>query len=234
MRRRHLLAVGSLFCAVLFAHVPSARAGDDGDERSEVVSINQESSEHGLKGCQHSGFPIQICRSGRYRLTSNLTVAAFDTDAIQIFANQVTLDLNGFSISGPWTATSSHFFGTGVYSPNSNLSIYNGTVTGFPQGIFVKGSAEFVERVTVTGNNYGIDSWGDSTFVDHATATKNTYGGIVLYGSGMIIDSMTMSNGFGILIGDSGGYGGNTIIANSTDVIGGRSMGTNACSSGKC
>ena len=229
--KRATVAFAPLLCAALLTSASSVFAEDETDK---IVSINQESSEHGLRGCRHSGFPIQICESGTYRLTSNLIVSAPDVDAIQISADDVALDLNGFTISGPWSSTSSHFFGTGVYSPNSSITVRNGKVTGFPQGIFLKGSTESVERVTITGNNYGIDSWGDSTVVDRVTATKNAYGGVVLYGSGMVTNSLAISNGLGILIGGRGGYGGNTIVGNATDVVGGTSMGTNACTHGKC
>jgi hypothetical protein len=227
MRPRARFAVGLSVCAGLLAFVPSAFANEA------IVSIDQTSSEHGLKGCPHAGFPIQICSSGSYELDSDLVVSAHNTDALQIFADNVTLNLNGFTISGPWVAGDGFPFGTGVYSPNSNITIRNGKVTGFPQGIFLKGSAEFVEVVTVTGNNYGIDSWGDSTFIDRATATKNGLG-IVLYGSGMITNSLVTANGVGIYFGVAGGYGGDTIITNSTDVTGGTSMGTNVCTAGKC
>ena len=47
------------------------------------------------------GFPITITRPGSYRLTSNLTVPDADTTAIEIAADHVTLDLNGFAILGP-------------------------------------------------------------------------------------------------------------------------------------
>src|SRR5438270_11113848 len=101
----------SLFvCVAMLVFARSAFAATD------IVSIDQKSSENGLKGCHHPGFPIQICDSGSYRLDSNLTVSAFDTDAIQIFADNVTLDLNGFAISGPWVQGGTHGFGTGVYS----------------------------------------------------------------------------------------------------------------------
>src|SRR6266542_5221831 len=229
MRHRANFAVGLLLCTAPLVVVPSAFAATD------IVAIDQKLSENGLKGCHHSGFPIQICDSGSYRLDSNLILSAYDTDAIQISADNVTLDLNGFTISGPWVPGGTHFFGTGVYSPNSNITIRNGKLTGFPQGIFVKGANEFVELVTVTGNYYGIDSWGDSTFVDRATATHNTFAGVVLYGGGMVTNSLVSSNGQGIYIGGAGGYGANTIINNSSaDAVGGTSMGTNVCSSGKC
>ena len=47
------------------------------------------------------GFPISITQPGSYRLSGNLTVGANVTSAIEISANNVTLDLNGFQITGP-------------------------------------------------------------------------------------------------------------------------------------
>jgi hypothetical protein len=180
------------------------------------------------------GFPYRITQSGSYKLSSNIIVSGFDTDAIQIFADNVTLDLNGFSITGPWFAASGHVNGTGIYSPNSNITISNGKTTGFPQGIFLKGSSAVVERVTVTGNDFGIDSWGDSTFVDRITARNNRLG-IYFQGSGMITNSMLSQNtSFGIYVGVAGGYGANTILSNGVDVVGGTSMGNNVCTVGKC
>lgn len=46
------------------------------------------------------GFPYKIKTSGSYILTSNLTNSK-STDAIDVTAAQVTLDLNGFEILGP-------------------------------------------------------------------------------------------------------------------------------------
>jgi len=52
------------------------------------------------------GFPVTISQSGSYRLAGNLTVPDLNTTAIQITADFVTLDLNGFSIIGPAVCTS--------------------------------------------------------------------------------------------------------------------------------
>src|SRR5712692_4005736 len=47
------------------------------------------------------GFPVTISVPGSYRLSGNLTVPDANTTAIQVTADNVTLDLNGFSIIGP-------------------------------------------------------------------------------------------------------------------------------------
>ena len=61
-----------------------------------VVLINQASV------MAAGGFPYVITQSGSYRLSGNLTVPS-GVDGIDINADNVTLDLNGFSIVGPVT-----------------------------------------------------------------------------------------------------------------------------------
>src|SRR4051812_6036205 len=53
------------------------------------------------------GFPVTISAPGSYRLSSNLVVPDAATTAIQITADNVSLDLGGFSIIGPNTCTPS-------------------------------------------------------------------------------------------------------------------------------
>jgi hypothetical protein len=90
-----------LFSAALLAIAPSALAVDG------TVLINQNTSVNGLPGCPNAGFPIIICQSGSYKLSGNLTVnttllgnyfQVWDI-AIAIASSNVTLDLNGFSIT---------------------------------------------------------------------------------------------------------------------------------------
>ena len=51
--------------------------------------------------CDAPGFPLTIRVRGAYKLTGNLTVPNANTTAIEIIADNVTLDLNGFGIFGP-------------------------------------------------------------------------------------------------------------------------------------
>jgi hypothetical protein len=47
---------------------------------------------------------VVLTLAGSYRLTSNLVVPDANTDAIDVNADEVTIDLNGFSIIGPPSA----------------------------------------------------------------------------------------------------------------------------------
>src|SRR5947208_13936545 len=67
-----------------------------------VVLINQSAALAGnVTPGDTPGFPVTISVSGSYRLSGNLTVPDANTTAIQITADDVTIDLNGFAIAGP-------------------------------------------------------------------------------------------------------------------------------------
>src|SRR5690242_21281609 len=67
-----------------------------------VVLINQNTALAGnVTPGDTPGFPVTIAAPGSYKLSGNLTVPDANTTAIQITADNVTIDLNGFSIIGP-------------------------------------------------------------------------------------------------------------------------------------
>ncbi len=104
-----------------------------------VVLINQASV------TAAGGFPFKITEAGSYKLPSSLVVPA-ETDGIDIQANDVSLDLNGFSISGaivcdgtncgtqPRTAVS------GISALAIGITIRNGHVRGFSRGVKIFGA----------------------------------------------------------------------------------------------
>ena len=86
-------------------------------------------------------FPIVINQAGSYVLTSNLVVTDPNVNAIEITANNVTLDLNGHIIQGPNTGSGT---GSGIYSQNPyGITIKNGKVQEFGYyGIYLIGTSE--------------------------------------------------------------------------------------------
>src|SRR5207248_9135104 len=103
-----------------------------------VVLINQSNALAGnVTPGDAPGFPVTISVSGSYRLSSNLTVPDANTTAIQITADDVTIDLNGLSIirptvcsGGPVTFCSPTGSGIGVDSLNSDITVLNGNGRG--------------------------------------------------------------------------------------------------------
>ena len=80
------------------------------------------------------GFPYNIATPGSYKLSGNLIVQQAGVSGIQISASNVTLDLNGFMISGPPCTTAfCALTSSGITVPNVQTSIIvrNGTISGF-------------------------------------------------------------------------------------------------------
>lgn len=132
-----------------------------------------------------SSVPFVITNSGSYYLVSNLNLAV-NTNAITISANDVTLDLRGFTIG------TSVLRGTGsailLNGGNTDITIYNGHITGgtapyFASGVTYSGASPLntrVANVSVTecfsvGINVGTNA---STLVEGCTVQAATGYGI--------------------------------------------------------
>lgn len=129
------------------------------------------------------GFPYKITQPGSYKLSGNLVVTAENTDAIDISTSNVTLDLNGFSITGPITCTGqgsglscSNGASTGVSAFGLGTTIKNGTVSGFNDGVFI-----------------------ENGIVDGIQAYFNTNLGIEIQ-SGLATGNVALANGNGIYV----------------------------------
>ncbi|MDB6020617.1 MAG: hypothetical protein JWQ04_474 [Pedosphaera sp.] len=138
-----------------------------------------------------SSAPFAIAKPGSYYLTTNVTVSA--GNAITINTSQVTLDLNGFTISS--TAPSASGTGILLAATNTDVTILNGHITGgvtnsagvfsgsgFANGIFYTNSSPFnvhVTGVSVSGClSNGIQiGVANSTIVESCTVkTVGNYG----------------------------------------------------------
>ena len=146
-----------------------------------VVLINQSIAlAGGVTPGDSPGFPVTISVSGSYRLSGNLVVPDGNTTAIMVAADNVTIDLNGFSIIGPNTCSgfpvnscSLAGEGFGIFGAGMlNTTVMNGCITGMTNtGIFL-----------------------DSGKVDHVSVLNNALRGIVI-GTGLISNSIALSNG---------------------------------------
>lgn len=122
-----------------------------------------------------AGFPITISAPGSYFLTQDITATAAATDGITITVSGVTLDLNGFTLSGAGLGSN------GVSAATvDNVTIINGTIRNWTNaGI----QAEQVsngryERVRVNSNPGGGIIAGRNSIVQDCTAADNGGNGI--------------------------------------------------------
>ena len=131
-----------LAAALLAAACSGAFAQKAGSPSPDVVTIDQAKATNGnVTAGDTAGFPISINAPGSYKLTSNLVVPA-GVDGILVTTSNVTIDLNGFSITGPGycsggqpsSITCSATTARGVSSAVSNihrLTVRNGAIGGF-------------------------------------------------------------------------------------------------------
>ena len=134
-----------------------------------------------------------ISKSGSYVVNRNLQATAKTAgNCIVIDADFVTLDLNGFTLTGLGDGT-----GVGVWNndvPHQGLLVRNGMITGFQSGIsfpFSRGST--VESIKAFSNDWtGIRVYSGSTVTGN-TASDNGFTGI-LVGFGSIVVANTASD----------------------------------------
>lgn len=154
----------ALFFALGLAFIPAAHATDG------VIEINQARAlAGGITAGDTAGYPVTISQAGSYRLTSNLIQSDPNVNVIDITHDNVTVDLNGFTISGsnvctlsadawPGKTISCNGMGAGygVYAAaHANVSVVNGNINGMGAGCirissFDPGEAQRVENVRVS------------------------------------------------------------------------------------
>ncbi len=226
MRNHWLKYIGLLLVNMLL--VPFAALAQDG-----VVPIGANPDRYPfvgvIPGVCTTSFPIMICQSGSYRLTSNIQIKDRATTAIQITADNVTLDLNGFAISGPVTCTAGTYplecspggatTGIGITSEKKNITVTNGTVRGMgSHGIQLNGAGARVEGVHVESNIHtGILING---LVTRSTVTANGAIGIYVPQAG----TTTISQNTVTHNGSDGVSGGALVVDNTISYNGGNGI----------
>ena len=168
-----------------------------------------------------SSLPFTITQPGSYYVTGDLTSAS---DGIIVEADHVTIDLMGFSISGPGSGTN---YGVWMETRN-NVEVRNGTVRSFgAHGICdvgnpYRGHEHRVVNVRVLFNGGdGINLPGRSQLVQDCTASENGGSGIYAGYDSTVTGNTAWENGAsGIgggnactITGNNSSYNGSTGLA---------------------
>jgi parallel beta-helix repeat protein len=140
-----------------------------------------------------------ISKSGSYYLAGNRLC---DSNGIRVEANDVTIDLRGFSLTG-------NNNGSGIYMRNRiNVEISNGTISDFNYAINDAYTYMAPQNSSANHRVIGI------------RALSNTQGGIKLYGPNSEVRDCTVNNNgtsasgnniLGISVGDNSTVTGNTV-----------------------
>jgi Right handed beta helix region len=138
-----------------------------------------------------SSAPYTITQPGSYYLVTNLYIAV--GDGIAISANNVTLDLNGFTVAG-----NSPGLGVDIGNAQTNVIVRNRLMSGWYDGVLISvtNSRNIVlERLVISGSpGYGIYCSCPAVVRD-CLCVSNNGSGIFVYGGGQITDCDAGNNG---------------------------------------
>ena len=199
---RSILMRATLTPVLLFPTLAGPGFAADG-----ILEINQTCAvQTGCFAGDTAGFPVTIASPGSYRLTGNLDVSvAADPPgmtAIQTGANDVSIDLAGFAISG---ATLCGSFGTCTNTGSGNgiaptggvrerISVRNGVIRGMGRYGVMCDIGCSVENVKVDGNgSIGIYVVNPPARIHGSIARNN--GGAGIYASGVVSENIMEQNG---------------------------------------
>jgi hypothetical protein len=186
------------------AAAPFSAFGVDG-----VVLINQANAMAGsVTPGDTAGFPVTISQPGSYKLSSNLTITDPTETGILITADNVTVDLNGFTIQGPnvcdghgnvatTTCTISNTTSVGINAgEHIGIKVLNGSIRGMGfEGIISVGDIH-VEGINASLNSSGIQATG---VIIHNIANYNLF--IGFNGGGIFRENEANGNSIGFLAG---------------------------------
>jgi hypothetical protein len=147
--------------------------------------------------------PATITVSGSFCLSGNLSTAMTFGNAIDIAADNVVLDLNGFRLDGLAAGAGTQVNGINV-TDRKNVTIRNGTVRGFATGI---------EVVDLTGASRGH-------LIEGIRADRNTLFGMSIMGRGHVVrNNQIVATGGTTLLGPNGSAFGINVLGRETRVI---------------
>ena len=142
-----------------------------------------------------SSVPYTISTSGSYYLTGDLTSTG---NGITVNADNVTIDLMGYSLIGPGPGTN---YGIYMYR-RSNVEIRNGTVRDFgSDGIYEGASSgakghRIIAVRAVSNGRYGIYLASNGNLVKDCTVTENGSSGMRIAGGlSTVTGNTALANG---------------------------------------
>jgi len=172
-------------------------------------------------GREEGPFEIEKCQTidkpGSYKLVNNLTLSAIPGTCLLITADFVTIDLAGFTITGPGIAS--------PFGPGSVAIMAPFSSSGSPAGIAVRNTVDGCDAGPSMGD--GIDATGTVT---GNTVTRTRLAGLGIGQGSTVIGNTSVNQtsegpSFGMIVGYPSNVTDNT--TNSTQVQGDGCLTTN-------
>jgi hypothetical protein len=136
--------------------------------------------------------PAVITTQGVWCLRRDLVSNQTSGRVIDIQANNVTIDCNGFKLGG--LAAGDYRYATGIGSENANsATVRNCTVRGYLMGIGITGAGTVIEDNLVDQSGaWGVYAWGDGVLVRRNRIFAT--GGAVNFARGVVATGDVVDN----------------------------------------
>jgi parallel beta-helix repeat protein len=198
----------------------------------------------GRLGTAITALPHTITSPGLYYLSNNLTSSDTAKNAITVDADDVTIDLMGFCLTGPGKTSGTGNNGILVAATRTNVEIRNGSIKTFGNdgiqsspdctsirvvglrvrdtgkyGIHLNGSDNLVMDCAVMKNSEAGVFVGNSSLVKGCQVGEGGYYGIFLYGGSTAVGNTVRASTYGIATFSGSSVTDNTVSGNSQDGI---------------
>jgi hypothetical protein len=218
MRRRVATCV-TMGLALLAARVAVASDG--------ALEINATCIATGCFPGDTPGLPVQTQAGKHYVMTSDVAVPTANSDGINL-ASYATLDMNGFSLSGPVTCSGTPGVcagsgsGIGIIT-GTGATVRNGAVRGMGSTGQQVGKAVLIENLFIEQNaGSGIAGTSDGAIIRGCRISRNGIAGIDLAAIG---SAGALVTGNTIVENGNAGVTGNAILVQGNSIAGNASLG---------
>ena len=157
--------------------------------------------------------PFIINKPGAYYLAGNRVMTDKTVlGAIQILADNVTLDLNGFTLSYTDIASDPSVFGHAIFSNKNNVEVRNGTISTIPNEAVHAQVGDGFRLIDVRiMDSHGVRITVPGALVERCHITNSRGRAITIEGDGSIVRSCTVAwveptkptDGYGIYVGSN-------------------------------
>jgi len=226
-KRQTLRVLLAVTIGALVASPPPSRAVDGVVEINQIVALAG-----GVTPSDEPGFPVTIDHAGSYRLTGDIRLTGLpnpaEITAIEVIADGVAIDLNGFRIGGTTSCTGDPLScspigpGRGIDASSvAGVSVTNGSVRGMGGDGIALGRGGVVEGVRAWHNGEdGVQIGGGGRVVGNVFR-RNGAAGLFVFGPGTLVagNAAADNGGDGIHVRNGAAVRGNTVTASGGDGI---------------
>ena len=140
--------------------------------------------------------PVTITTQGVHCFKSDKVSSATSGNLIEIQANNVTIDMNGFKLGGSGAGAGTQAFGI-LASNRKNITIRNGTIRGFRIGVFLgqgTSSGHLVEDLLLDQNREnGVIVQGSGNVIRNNRVVNTGPGDLGTGASGIVVQNASNS-----------------------------------------